>query len=362
VAHCRPAALNLMTRIGQYTLLAEIGRSVLGAVYRAVDMASGRTIALKVLNLEMLDDVSSADMNARLQRDLNAVSRLTHPGIAGVFDVRREGNLALIAMELVEGPRINSFAAAQGGFDVSQSVTAVAQILEALAFAHCHGVIHRDLKPSNVLVSQGTHTKITDFGMAELAARNRTQTGLLVGTMQYMAPEQFLGHPIDERCDIHAAGTILYELLTGESPFADARGFSMPRVLESMPPPPSEVRSGLTAAFDGVVARALAKSPADRFATAQAFRYALCAAYFAVMRQAPPDTLARSAPPASIPLTDESIALGGRVLAQFVGPIAIVLSRKAVQDACDERAYFELLAAHLPDATERTRFLHAVGY
>jgi serine/threonine-protein kinase len=211
-------------------------------------------------------------------------------------------------------------------------------------------------------VSQGAHTKITDFGMAELAARNRTQTGLLVGTMQYMAPEQFLGDPIDERCDIHAAGTILYELLTGESPFADARGFSMPRVLDSMPPPPSEVRSGLTAAFDGVVARALAKSPADRFATAQAFRYALCAAYFAVMRQAPPDTLARGAPPARIPLTDESIALGGRVLAQFVGPIAIVLSRRAVKDACDERGYFELLAAHLPDAEERTRFLHEVGY
>jgi eukaryotic-like serine/threonine-protein kinase len=106
-----------MTRIGQYTLVAEIGRrKALGTLYRAVDMASGRTIALKVLNLETLDDVSSAEMNARLQRNLNAVSRLTHPGIARVFDLRREENLALIAMELVEGPTINSFAAAQDGF------------------------------------------------------------------------------------------------------------------------------------------------------------------------------------------------------------------------------------------------------
>ena len=351
-----------MTQIGQYTLLAEIGRKALGTVYRAVDTVSGRTIALKVLNLEMLDDVRAADMNARLQHELSAVSRLTHPGIAGVFDVRREGNLGLIVMEFVEGSTITSFAVAQGGFDVSQCVAAMAQVLDALAFAHQHSVVHRDLKPSNVLVSQGTQIKITDFGLAELAARNRTETGLLVGSMEYMAPEQFLGRQLDERCDIHAAGTILYELLTGKSPFADPHGFAMANVLEVMPPPPSKARSGLPAALDSVVARALAKSPRDRFATAHAFRDALRAAYSAAMRQAPPETLARGAPAARIPLTDETIALGGRVLAQFVGPIAIVLSRRAVEDAHDERGYFELLAAHLPDTKERIRFLHAVGY
>jgi serine/threonine-protein kinase len=351
---------------------------VLGVVYRALDGISGRTIALKVLDLDMLDDVGRSEMNARLQRDLSALSRLIHPRIARVYDVRREGNLAVIPMELVEGPAIDTFAAAEGGLDASRAATAVVQILEALGFAHRHGVIHRDLKPSNVLVSPGACIKITDFGMAELAARNRTQTGLLVGTMQYMAPEQFLGHAIDERCDIHAAGTIFYELLTGESPFADPRGFSMSRVLERIPPPPSQVREGLTAAFDGVIARALAKSPADRFRTADAFRDAVCRAYFEVMHQAPPDSLVRPdiqssirsgiAPltPAEVapsePLSDKSIALGGRVLAQFVGPIAIVLSRRAVQDARDERGYFELLAAHLPDAQERTRFFEAVGY
>jgi eukaryotic-like serine/threonine-protein kinase len=351
-----------MTQIGQYTLLAEIGRKALGTVYRAVDTVSGNTIALKVLNLEMLDDVRPEDMNARLQRDLSVVSQLTHPGIAGLFDVRREGNLALIVMELVDGPTITSFAAAQGGFDVSQSVAAVAQMLDALAFAHEHSVIHRDLKPSNVLVSHGTHIKITDFGLSELAARNRTQTGLLVGTMEYMAPEQFLGHTLDERCDIHAAGIILYQLLTGESPFADPHGFAMTNVLEVMPPPPSQAKSGVPAAFDSVVARALAKSPGRRFASARAFRDALREAHSAAMHQAPPETLARGAPPARIPLTDETIALGGRVLAQFVGPIAVVLSRRAVEGALDERGYFERLAAHLPDAKERIRFLHAVGY
>jgi len=471
-----------MSQLGQYTLLDKIGGSVLGTVYRAVDTGSGRTIALKVLRLDMLDDVSSREMDARLTRDFQAVSGLTHPGIAAVYDLRRQGDTALVAMELVEGPTITTFAAAQGGLDVSQAVTAIVQILEALAFAHSRSMIHRDVKPSNVLVSQGTRTKITDFGMAELAARNRTETGLLVGTTEYMAPEQFLGRTIDERCDIHATGTILYQLLTGGSPFADPRGFAMPRVLDYTPPPPSKVKSGLTTAFDPIVARALAKLPGDRFATAQIFRDELCAAYVALTHRALPKTLARietasddatplseqstiiqrrplsasptaaepghlsleadRVPPArpaarvpvspaagakrpppvppeigsqssreavspsvqmaapsrakepaeprpgvafvapgfaaapangpirrssaspgtstGVPLTDASIALGGRVLARFVGPIALVLSRKAAQDARDERGYFELLAAHLSDTNERTQFFHDI--
>jgi serine/threonine-protein kinase len=136
----------------------------------------------------------------------------------------------------------------------------------------------------------------------------------------------------------------------------------MTNVLEVMPPPPSLAKPGVPAAFDSVVAHALAKSPGRRFASARAFRDALWAAHSAAMHQTPPETLARGAPPARIPLTEETIARAGRVLAQFVGPIAVVLSRRAVEDACDERGYFELLAAHLPDAKERTQFLHAVGY
>jgi len=286
-----------MTYLSRYTLLAKIGSSILGPVYKAHDTVTGSTVALKVLQLGLLDDVGSGEMDARLQREFETAARLRHPGIAHVFEIRRDGTTALIATEFVDGPTVTSFASAQPESDVSQVVTAVVQILEALNFAHSHMVIHRDLKPSNVLVSQGTRTKITDFGMANLGARNRDDTGMLVGETQYMAPEQFIGRAIDKRCDIHAVGTILYELLTGKSPFGgDDRVFAaMTKVLEFTPPPPSTVRPDLSPAFDGVVGRALAKSPADRFATALHFRDELCAAYFTLMGRAPPHTLARVA-------------------------------------------------------------------
>jgi serine/threonine-protein kinase len=374
-------------------------------------------------------------MDARLQREFEMASRLIHSGIVRVYEIRRDDKVALIATELVDGPSVTSYLKAPGGADLSQTVAATAQILEALEFAHTQSVIHRDLQPSNILVSHGTHIKITDFGMADLAARNRDETGMLIGETQYMAPEQFVGGVVNQRCDIHAVGTILYELLTGTCPFAAEAGAfaAMTRVLELVPPPPSQLRSGLSPAFDRVLAGALAKSPAQRYPSARRFREELCNAYFALTRRQPPVALnpvpvppsapAASAPrttmlqarpsrwslegatseplastsvqdsvdasrqevespvapepPASapvpppalpespmfvraakatIPLTDASIKHGGRVLARFVGPIAMVLSRRAAQDAQDERGYFELLAAHLSDPGERSQF------
>ena len=297
-----------MTQLARYTLLDKIGSSVLGAVYKARDTVTGRPVALKVLQLGLLDDVSSREMDARLQREFEAAVRLVHPGIARVYEIRRDGRTALIATELVDGPKITAYVRSAARSDLSLVVTAATQILEALEFAHNRGVIHRDLKPSNILVSEGTHIKITDFGMADLAARNREDTGMLVGETQYMAPEQFLSGPtVDRRCDIHAVGTILYELLTGTSPFAGGEKVfaAMTKVLEFVPPPPSKVKAGLPVSFDRVVARALAKSPADRFPSARQFRDELCAAYFALTRQQPCLTLspvpaaasAASAPP-----------------------------------------------------------------
>src|SRR5437660_10273243 len=297
-----------MTQLARYTLLDKIGSSVLGAVYKARDTVTGRPVALKVLQLGLLDDVSSREMDARLQREFEAAVRLVHPGIARVYEIRRDGRTALIATELVDGPKITAYVRSAARSDLSLVVTAATQSLEALEFAHNRGVIHRDLKPSNILVSEETHIKITDFGMADLAARNREDTGMLVGETQYMAPEQFLNGPtVDRRCDIHAVGTILYELLTGTSPFAGGEKVfaAMTKVLEFVPPPPSKVKAGLPVSFDRVVARALAKSPADRFPSARQFRDELCAAYFALTRQQPCLTLspvpaaasAASAPP-----------------------------------------------------------------
>jgi len=299
-----------MTQLGRYILLERIGSSVLGALYKAQDTATGSLVALKVLQLGLLDDVSSDEMDARLQRDFETAARLQHPGIARVFEIRRDGRTALIASELVEGPTITSLTKYPTGSDISQVVAATVQLLEALDFAHVQAVIHRDVKPSNVLIQAG-RIKITDFGMADLAARNRTETGALVGESEYMAPEQFLSGAIDKRCDIHAVGAILYELLTGKSPFRGDphTAAAMFNVLQLVPPPPSEVRLGLSSAFDPVVARALAKSPAERFVTAREFRNQLFAAHVRLMGRPPPESLVpvTLTPPA--PAQDDSTVI-----------------------------------------------------
>src|SRR5215831_14638278 len=152
-----------MSQISRYILLEKIGSSVLGAVYKAKDNVTGSLVALKVLQLGLLDDVSGSEMDARLQRNFEAASRLQHPGIARVFEIRRDGRTALIASELVEGPCVTSLAKTVSGSDVSKVVAASVELLEALDFAHNQSLIHRDLKPSNVLI-QHAHVKITDFG------------------------------------------------------------------------------------------------------------------------------------------------------------------------------------------------------
>jgi eukaryotic-like serine/threonine-protein kinase len=308
-----------MTQLSRYKLLEKIGSSTLGAVYKAQDTATGSLVALKVLQLGLLDDVSSTEMDGRLQRDYEAAIRLQHPGIARVFEIRRDGRTALIATELVEGPPITSLARTTPESDLSQIVAATVQLLDAVDFAHNQLVIHRDLKPSNVLI-QGGRIKITDFGMADLAARNRTDTGALVGETEYMAPEQFLSGTIDKRCDIHAVGTIFYELLTGTSPFRGDphSAAAMFKVLDFVPPPPSQVKPGLPRAFDSLVGRALAKKPEQRLVNARLFRNELCAAYLTVRGRAPPESLV---PVGVTPLT-----------ASYDAPrTTIVQSRAAVQ-------------------------------
>jgi serine/threonine-protein kinase len=313
-----------MTQLSRYTLLDRIGSSVLGALYKAQDNTNGSLVALKVLQLGLLDDVSSSEMDARLQRDFEQATRLQHPGIARVFEIRRDGRTALIASELVEGPSITSLGRIAGGSDLAQVVAATVQLLEAVDFAHNQLVIHRDLKPSNVLLKDG-RIKITDFGMADLAARNRQDTGTLVGETEYMAPEQFLSGTIDKRCDIHAVGIILYELLTGKSPFHGDSASSMFKVLDFVPPAPSAVRNGLTPAFDRLVARALAKSPADRFLTARQFRNELLAAYLALTGRSPPDTVS-------------PLAVEPRAVPRPAAQTTIVQSRAAVMPSTDAPA------------------------
>ena len=345
--------MNLLSR---YTLLERIGNSVLGTVYKAQDKANGSLVTLRVLQLGLLDDAARAELEARLQRDFEAADRLQHPGIARVFEMRREGHTALIASELVDGPTVTSFVRASGGSELSQVVTAVGQVLEALDFAHRQGVIHRDLRPANVRV-QGERIKITDFGMADLGAGARDDTPSLTDRTEYMAPEQLESGSVDKRCDVHAVGAILYELLTGRSPFAgEADGLTaMFRVMNFVPLPPSQVRPGLASAFDRVVQRALAKSPGERFASAQQFRDELRGAYSTLMRRPPPDTLVRSVfaahyPPAASPAAPSEPSLTSPLPEDFLAekPSAQAAASEAAARGAPEKAAAAPPAASAP--------------
>ena len=280
-----------MSQIGHYEILEPIGDGVLGSVYRAFDTSARRVVALKVLHLDRLYDVSSSEMEKRFRDQYDKVVRLSHPGIAQIYQVEREGSKAHIAMELVQGPSLAVYVRERNGIAIAATVTAMSQMLDALAYAHERSVVHRDIKPSNLIVGRDGHIKITDFGMTELAARNQVETGLLVGSMQYMAPEQFRDAPVDARCDIHAAGTIMYELLTGRSPFADTLGFAMHDICTLVPPAPSKAKAGVTPVFDAIVARALAKKPDGRYANARDFRTAIRVAYQRLSGAEPPETL-----------------------------------------------------------------------
>jgi len=304
-----------MSQLGRYMLLQRLGSSVLGSLYKAQDTTTGSAVALRVVHLGLLDEASSSQMDARLSREVGAASRLLHPGIARVFEIRREGRTALIASELVEGPTITSYVAAPSGSDLSKVVTAAIQLLEALEFAHSQSVIHRNLRPANVRV-QGTRVCVADFGIADLATGDDPDASATADNTEYMAPEQFLNAAVDHRCDVHAAGAIIYEMLTGKSPFAgDAnRLTAMSKVLELVPPPPSQVRVGLPPIFDQVLGRALAKSSAQRFDSARQFRDELSAAYAALMR--PPTTVIQ--PKASRPVAD----IGGSEAAAVRKPVA----------------------------------------
>jgi serine/threonine protein kinase len=460
----------------RYEVLETLAEGALGATYRAFDTQTRDIVVLKLLRLARLYELSARDIEARFTTQSAALRGLRHRGIVTIYDCHLSGRDVYIVSEFVEGMTLPA-RARERAFGQAEILSVMLQTLDALACAHDHGVVHQDLKPSNVLVDLDGQVRITDFGLVPLAARNSDETGLLVGSMEYMAPEQFRGDAPIVQTDIHAAGVMLYQLLTGVSPFADPRGFAMNGVIEHVPPAPS--RAGAeSAAFDAIVERALEKVPARRYRDAREMRAALAAvgggrqAEAIAVRRAPPlgasatgattvilnrgtiqfaapapaptaSTVQQPIPPApapppppppsaptrivsaplatpppaevlppqvapfppssapsepprpppaaprpvvsapapleharaasvparasgsvaarSRPLTAATTAYGGQLLTRFIGPIAVVVSRKAAQEARDESHYFELLAAHLRGGSERVQFMNEVG-
>jgi serine/threonine-protein kinase len=261
-------------KLGKYDLRGTLGRGAMGTVYDGWDPVIARRVAIKTVRLSDDDDEETTEGIARFKREAQAAGRLSHPNIVGVYDYGETGDLAYIVMEFVEGRSLKALIDQQRRLEPLQAAEIMTQVLGGLAYSHARGVIHRDIKPANIMLTTENQVKIADFGIARIESSNMTSVGTVMGTPAYMPPEQFLGEPVDARSDIYAAGVMLYHLLTGERPYEGNMASITHRKLSADPPPAPSAR-GVPAAFDPVVARAMARQPADRFADARSFSEAI---------------------------------------------------------------------------------------
>ncbi|MGH8594270.1 MAG: serine/threonine protein kinase [Gammaproteobacteria bacterium] len=262
-------------RIGRYQITDILGKGAMGVVYKALDPHIQRTVALKTINKAVDSDQCDASL-VRFQREAQAAGKLTHPNVVGVFDYGEDRGSPYLVMEYVEGRALKSYLKEGRRFSLEEVVRIMGQVLDALGYCHSRGVIHRDLKPGNIFLLQDGQAKIADFGIAHIDTSTLTQTGAVLGTPGYMSPEQFMGQAVDARADLYGAGMLLYELLTGENPYAGQSATAiMHKLLSSEPIDPSKLNLSLPEAFDPLLRKALAKKPAGRFQTAEEFKQAL---------------------------------------------------------------------------------------
>jgi serine/threonine-protein kinase len=260
-------------------LEAEIGRGGMGVVYRAHQRGLERRVALKVITPELARD---AGFRRRFERESRVAAAIDHPHVVPLYEAGEEEGRLFMLMRYIEGTDLGEVIAAEGALDPARAARVLQQVGSALDAAHRHGLVHRDVKPANVLLGgEGVdeHAYLSDFGLTKDAASQSalTHTGQWVGTADYVAPEQLEGQRIDARTDVYALGCLLYQVLTGSVPYPGAELAKMWGHVNSAPPAPSTVRPDL-AVFDAVVARALAKDPADRFPSAGDLGRAVAAA------------------------------------------------------------------------------------
>jgi serine/threonine protein kinase len=263
---------------GRYELQAVVGSGGMSSVYRARDTVLERTVAIKILHEHFSGDPAYVE---RFRREARALAQLNHPNIVTVIDRGEYEGRQFIVFEHVEGDNLKELIEREGQLPVDQALGLVHQVARGLAFAHEHGVVHRDVKPHNVLIDEDGVAKVTDFGIARSLepADGLTETGTLLGTSEYIAPEQASGHRVDDRSDQYSLAAVLYELLAGEPPYT-GQNFMAVALKHLQDPVPSvrDVRPDVSPRLDAIVARALAKRPEDRFPSTDAFMAALEAA------------------------------------------------------------------------------------
>ncbi|MEO8431180.1 MAG: protein kinase [Acidobacteriota bacterium] len=271
------------THLKHYRIVEKIGEGGMGVVYRALDSHLDRTVAIKVLRPEAVGD---PERKWRFVREAKAASALNHPHIVTIHDIDSDEGVDFLVMEYLEGTPLDRLIP-KTGLSIRETLDYATQIASALGAAHAAGIVHRDVKPGNVLVGPSGRVKVLDFGLAKLVepdappgaetdstataatAFERTRQGVILGTIAYMSPEQAVGQGVDARSDVFSLGSVVYEMLAGRRPFqGDSHLLTLTAILRDPPPPLKSVRSDVPAALERIVGRSLAKSPGDRFPTA----------------------------------------------------------------------------------------------
>jgi len=247
-------------KLGRYEITGTLGGGTMGQVYRAKDPKLDRTVAIKTISLH-LSKSELEDFEERFYREAKSAGGLNHPNIVTIHDVGESDGLAYIAIrETLDSGVV---------LPLQRVAELAAQVAEGLAYAHQHGVVHRDIKPANILITQNGLAKITDFGVALVPTGSRTVAGMVLGSPNYMSPEQVSGTPLDGRSDIFSLGVVIYEMLTGVQPFAaDNISATLYRIVHDAPRPAHEINAGIPLALDKIVAKAIAKRPEDRYQSA----------------------------------------------------------------------------------------------
>ncbi|MFQ5500073.1 MAG: protein kinase [Candidatus Zixiibacteriota bacterium] len=253
--------------LGRYQVVGTLGKGAMGHVYKGVDPAINRPVALKTIRLDFVNDPAEMEeLKERLFREAQAAGKLSHPNIVTVYDVGSEGHLQYIAMEYLEGQTLEELIKRKAKFNFRIIAQIIVQICMALDYAHQRGIVHRDIKPANIMILKDYSAKVMDYGIARIDSNSMTKTGIAMGTPNYISPEQLQGKEIDHCADLFSLGVVMYEMLLGKRPFKGENITSLIySILNHEPEKPSDVNPQIPLLFDHIVAKCLKKDARDRY-------------------------------------------------------------------------------------------------
>ncbi|HXX22374.1 MAG TPA: serine/threonine-protein kinase, partial [Terriglobia bacterium] len=287
-----------LTKAGRYDVLRELGRGSMGVVYQGYDPVIGRTVAIKTMLTEGLSPQEFEEFRARFQREAQAAGVLSHPNIVNVFDYGEDSGILYLIMEFLEGKSLEKLVEGKKILPIENIIPMYEQVCSGLDHAHQRGIVHRDIKPANIMILDNGLVKVTDFGIAKMVSMGMTQAGQVLGTPNYMSPEQVKGRQVDGRSDIFSLGVILYDLLTGEKPFSGQNLTTVIyKIINENPIPPRELDATIHPGLSYVICKALAKSPDERYQTCRELAYDLRNFKYLGGQPAPSATMILNVPP-----------------------------------------------------------------